>query len=208
MMENSGIYKIQSKIKPDRIYIGSAINISHRWSEHLWQLSKNKHHSIKLQRHYNKYGKNDLMFSILICCDKEDLIITEQFYLDSHKTYFNNYRTADSPLGYKHTEKAKKKMRDYNKRIGIKPPSPLGRKLSDETKKKLKEVQMRRWSNPEAHIKASEILKKRIISEQTRRKHSENKKGKPSWNKGIPNSEEAKEKMKIAWTNRKLKKIA
>ncbi len=27
----SGVYKIQSKIKPERIYIGSSVNINSRW---------------------------------------------------------------------------------------------------------------------------------------------------------------------------------
>ena len=52
----SGIYKIQSKCKPDRIYIGSAINIEGRKRAHFSRLKHGYHHSIKLQRHYDKYG--------------------------------------------------------------------------------------------------------------------------------------------------------
>jgi GIY-YIG catalytic domain. len=64
-MNTSGIYKIESKLKPERIYIGSAINIGQRWRVHLSDLRKQKHHSKKLQNHYNKYGEVDLSFSIL-----------------------------------------------------------------------------------------------------------------------------------------------
>jgi len=207
-MPISGVYKIQSIVNPERVYVGSAIDISHRWSEHLWQLKAKRHHSLKLQRHYDKYGKADLIFSIIIELPEDKILKAEQDFLDSLNPYFNIYIYAGSPRGYRHTEEAKKKMSHYNKVNGIIPPNAKGRKLSNETKKKLREVQIKRWSNPEAHIKASEILKKRIISEQTRKKHSENKKGKPAWNKGIPNSEEAKRKMRIAWINRKFKKIA
>lgn len=56
-MKISGIYKIQSKVKPERIYIGSAVNIRHRRNQHFSSLSLNNHHNKKLQYHYNKYGK-------------------------------------------------------------------------------------------------------------------------------------------------------
>ena len=35
IMAVSGIYKIESKIKPERCYIGSAVNINRRWNVHL-----------------------------------------------------------------------------------------------------------------------------------------------------------------------------
>jgi len=57
-MRVSGIYKIQSTIKHERIYIGSAIYIKSRWAMHRYQLRNNKHSSQKLQRHYNKYSES------------------------------------------------------------------------------------------------------------------------------------------------------
>ena len=76
-MKISGIYKIESKIKPERIYIGSAVNISRRWNWHYGALRNGRHHSLKLQRHYDKYGESDLQFIILLGCEKEDLIKIE-----------------------------------------------------------------------------------------------------------------------------------
>jgi hypothetical protein len=38
MIKNSGIYKIQSRIKPERIYIGSTIDFDLRKSQHLYDL--------------------------------------------------------------------------------------------------------------------------------------------------------------------------
>jgi len=76
-MKIAGIYKIQSTVKPDRFYIGSSVNISKRWSCHINDLRKNKHHSSKLQNHYNKYGESDLRFTIILGCEENDLLKTE-----------------------------------------------------------------------------------------------------------------------------------
>jgi GIY-YIG catalytic domain len=53
MKNQSGIYMIQSKIKPTYFYIGSAVNLTSRWHVHLWNLQRNSHHSVKLQNHVN-----------------------------------------------------------------------------------------------------------------------------------------------------------
>ena len=50
----SGIYKL---IVNDKFYIGSAKNIGIRLSKHILDLERNKHHSIYLQRSWNKYQK-------------------------------------------------------------------------------------------------------------------------------------------------------
>jgi group I intron endonuclease len=114
-MRISGIYQIQSKIKPERIYIGSAVDIGHRWNEHLRKLRNGKHINPKLQHHYNKYGKNDLIFSILIGCAKDDLITIEQFYIDSKKCWFNLCPKAGSSLGLKRSEESRKKRSEDSK---------------------------------------------------------------------------------------------
>ena len=116
----TGIYQIQSKIRPERIYIGSAINIHVRWNRHLNDLRNNRHHSSKLQNHYYKYGESDLQFSIIFRCGQKQLIMYEQHYLDLIHPFFNNRKKADSNLGMKYSEEHK-------------------RKISDETKKKISE---------------------------------------------------------------------
>ena len=110
-----GIYQIQSRIKPSRIYIGSAVNITKRWAQHLERLRKRIHHSRKLQRHYNKYGESDLMFSMVLTCDREHLIEHEQYFLDTLKPYFNTSPNAYSQLGLKHSEATKKKISEATK---------------------------------------------------------------------------------------------
>lgn len=105
----TGIYQIQSIVNPERIYIGSAVNINYRWTLHLSNLNLNKHHSPKLQNHYNKYGKDDLTFSIISEYDKEDLTQIEQYYL--YDTYFNICKVAGSCLGVKRSEETNNKHR-------------------------------------------------------------------------------------------------
>ncbi len=107
----SGIYKIQSKIHAERYYIGSAINIKRRWSEHRKNLKNNKHVNPKLQNSYNKYGKYDLDFMIIELCSPELLIQQEQYYINELKPWFNCSPTAGSQLGMKRSEESKAKMR-------------------------------------------------------------------------------------------------
>jgi group I intron endonuclease len=134
-MNNSGIYKIQSKIKPRRIYIGSAIDIKKRWWHHLSELRLNRHINRKLQGHFNKYGEIDLQFSILLGCDKEDLIKSEQFFIDILKPSFNICSKAGSLLGFKHSiEFCKKQSKNRKGRV-----SPMkGKHHSEESKTKMR----------------------------------------------------------------------
>lgn len=111
----TGIYKIQSIINPDRIYIGSAKDIDKRWREHKRDLLMNRHKSQKLQRHYNKYGELDFIYTILICCEIDELISKEQFFIDSLKPYFNTNIIANSPLGLKRSQETKDKISAKNK---------------------------------------------------------------------------------------------
>ena len=169
-MKISGIYKIESRKKPTRIYIGSSCNISKRWISHINRLRGYKHKNSKLQSHYNKYGEADLIFSILLGCDEEDLLKTEQYFIDFYKPWFNINILATSRfgakiseeskekirqvnIGRKHSPETKRKMSETHKRIGTKPPAPWGRipwnkgkiGVSDETSKKLSEAVTKIW---------------------------------------------------------------
>lgn len=153
-----GIYQIQSKVHPDRVYIGSAVNISNRWNQHLNRLRRGIHHSTKLQRHFNKYGESDLSFSVLIRCDKEQLLRYEQVYIDSYNPFFNGCKVAGSPLGYKHTDEFKHRCREN--KIGNK--YCLGREISEEHRLNLRI----------SHTGKQSPMKGK-------------KRDKPAWNKGL-----------------------
>lgn len=89
----SGIYKIQSIKKQDRIYIGMSKNICRRWNDHLYKLRKNEHYNWRLQEHYDEYGEDDLQFSIITGCDIKELKNIEQYYMDVYEPYFNQTKT-------------------------------------------------------------------------------------------------------------------
>jgi len=183
-MKISGIYKIQSIHNPERIYVGSAVNISQRWYVHLNDLRKDKHSSKKLQRHYNKYGESDLTFSILLGCEKDELVKKEQYFIDSYNPYFNSCIIAGSPLGFKHTKESRIKM--GISRLGNK--NSVGRKASPETLIKLSIAHSgKKFPN----------RKKRIQTEETKRKISEAK-------KGVPMKEDTKFKLSISHKGKKL----
>lgn len=206
------VYKIQSNIKPERIYIGSAASgFRHRKALHLYNLRHNNHHSKKLQNHFNKYGESDLVFSILICCEKENILDREQFFLDSIKPWFNNSKKAGNCLGVKHSLESRHNMSKSH--IGLirteshrrnNSIARMGIRLSDEHKQKLRLSTLGKKQSPETIArriasntgkKRSEEVKQkmrgRTISEESRKKLSESR-------KGIVFSKEHKERMSIA----------
>lgn len=101
-----GIYKIQNIIS-GKLYIGSSYNIRERLINHKSMLRCNKHHSIYLQNAYNKYGINNFIFEIIEECKLDELMIKEQYYIDSYEfNYLYNILPKSSP-GF--TKKHKRK---------------------------------------------------------------------------------------------------
>jgi len=174
-MKRSGIYKIQSIMHPERIYIGSAIDLKTRKATHFCNLKKGVHCSKKLQRHYNKYGRNDLIFSIIEPCFPVGLLAREQYYLDRLNPYFNTCKIAGNTLGSK---------------------------LSEETKIKISQALKGKKQSPrsaEARKNISDSLKGRIFSEEHKRKIGLASKGN-KYLLGHRHSEETK--LKISLTKR------
>ena len=113
----TGIYQIQSKVHPERIYVGSSINMSKRKEQHFRIITRGKHNP-KIQGHCKKYGIDDLIFEIIEEFDfisKEHLLDREQFYLDTLKPWFNVCTKADSPLGVVVSDETRKKLSESHK---------------------------------------------------------------------------------------------
>jgi len=91
LKNKSGIYKLQSKLFPDRIYIGSSENL---------QLRKITHRHIRkaqnpyLKKHIKKYGSEDLEFIVIELCDHYYLMEREQYYISELNPYFNIHKFA------------------------------------------------------------------------------------------------------------------
>lgn len=58
------VYKITNTIT-NISYIGSSINATSRFKQHIGDLRLNKHHNIYLQRAFNKYGESSFILEIL-----------------------------------------------------------------------------------------------------------------------------------------------
>lgn len=142
----SGIYIISNDID-NRIYIGSAVSFRNRYAVHKRCMKYGNHGNSKLMNFAKKYGMDKLTFSPVFACEKQDLLKYEQEYLDKLQPFdengFNILRVAGAPIGYKHTEESKVKMRNKEKRI-----------VSDEEKKRLSEMKK--------GIPRSEITKQKL----------------------------------------------
>lgn len=130
----SGIYKILC-LTNGKFYIGSSVNMYQRKIVHFDKLRKNKHDNVLLQRAFNKYGESVFIFEVVeYVLDKNILTKREQYYIDLYnacdcKIGFNICPTANSMLGFKHSEETKKNFSIQRK--GKNNPN-FGKKLSQK----------------------------------------------------------------------------
>ena len=122
----SCIYKIENTVN-GKCYIGSAVNFLGRRRAHRSVLGKNKHHSEKLQRAWNKYGSDVFVFVILeVVADARSLISREQHWIDSVKPDYNILKFAGSRLGMRHSKVTKEKMSDLRRGKPLLPTHRAG----------------------------------------------------------------------------------
>jgi group I intron endonuclease len=190
----TGIYKIVSKVHPDRIYVGSAIKFNVRFNEHRCLLKKDRHHSPKLQCHFNKYGMDDFVFEVIESFEfisKEHLLLREQYYIDLFKPWFNINLKAESRMGVKMTEEQKANWHETHACLIGRIPWNKGLKNC--------------WDE-ETLSKITHKGRKQSVEEKEMR--SVIMKGKNTWMNGRPNcmkgkkhSEKARANMKEGWKN-------
>jgi group I intron endonuclease len=150
----SGIYKL---IINNKFYIGSAKNIGIRLSKHLLDLERGSHHSIYLQRAWDKY--QTINIEVIELCN--NLIEKEQYYLDILKPQYNLCSVAKNCSGINRTEKHKNKISQHHKN---------NKEYWEEIYKnrKIKHTQ-------ETKNKISEKSKGKVFSKETRLKLSKAK---------------------------------
>lgn len=158
MSKISGIYEIRNIITGDR-YIGSSIDIFHRFNEHRRFLKQNKHHSIILQNSYNKYGLSNYRFSVICKCDPSLRLHLEQCYLDSVKPYYNISKSSTAPMQGRFHSDATKLL--FKKRIQKKGKDhhSFGTKWTEEMREHFIKIRTGEKRNQDFKDKISSINK-------------------------------------------------
>jgi len=111
LSQMAGVYMLLNRTN-GKCYIGSSNNLGKRIMQHIKGYKSN----ILLKRAIRLYGLGCFSLIILTIChpDPIALIAAEQLAFDQFKPAYNIYLVAGSPLGYKHTEEAKKKISQAN----------------------------------------------------------------------------------------------
>lgn len=166
---NAGVYKIENRVN-GKLYIGSSCKLRVRRNEHFNALRKGNHSNRKLQRAFDKYGEDNLVFVPIVFCDEGLLIIYEQALIDRYDSVESGYNiiptAGKTRLGSEHTEQTKNKMSRSHK---AKKKSKAHRKAMSEARKGIK---TRGWSEEakEQHKITQKESKKRL----GREKHNDN----------------------------------
>lgn len=174
----SGIYVIRHR-ESGKQYVGSSRDIERRWELHRGSLRRGDHHSILLQRAFNKYGFAAFEFAIVeIVHADDDLLTREQAWIDTASEY-NICRVAGRRDGTKWSDESKARKSEQHKKIGISPQCRAAQSQSitveqrREWQKKATESRYRngnarpsvRWKNtPEnraAHIAKLAVLNRK-----------------------------------------------
>lgn len=80
-----------------KLYIGSTTKAKNRKAEHIRALRAGGHHSIKLQRAWNKYGEDSFCFETVESDIPYELLLDrEQFWIDSYESFENGYNSRES----------------------------------------------------------------------------------------------------------------
>ncbi|HLX53521.1 MAG TPA: GIY-YIG nuclease family protein [Aquella sp.] len=132
---NRGIYLIRSLCN-NRYYIGSSNTIAQRRGTHLTALRANTHKNIHLQRIYNKYGEDNLIFEIILYCEKDFGIEMEGKLIRFCKQQDKNncINISLDPVNHTVSEETRKKMSDAQK----------GKKRSPEAIERIRQTQLNR----------------------------------------------------------------
>lgn len=94
----SGIYQFKNLITNQR-YIGQSVDIEDRYIKHIRLLELGIHHSIKLQKAWDKYGKENFTHSILIECPTDELLKQEEYYVRKYNSYIDGYNMKMGGIG-------------------------------------------------------------------------------------------------------------
>ncbi|PQE22330.1 GIY-YIG endonuclease (mitochondrion) protein [Rutstroemia sp. NJR-2017a BBW] len=91
---------------------GSSINLRRRFKEYFNVNHLIRNNDLVICAALLKYGYSQFTVEIIEYCDRSNVLLREQYYLDLFKPEYNLLKIAGSNLGYIHTENTLAKMRD------------------------------------------------------------------------------------------------
>lgn len=207
-----GIYRIVNKVN-GKCYVGQAGCIEERIERH-WSLLERSKDVRFLQNAYNKYGKDNFYYEVLEECTIDKLDDKEIYWISYYKSNNRKYgynltEGGSGSRGYKWSEESRKKLSESckgrivseetkskisksligNQRSKGNTSVWKGKHLPEETRKKISES----LRNPTDDIRKrmSNAQKNRFnkqgVSEETKKKMSDSRKGKFVGRKHINN---------------------
>ncbi len=102
------VYKITNNID-GKFYIGSTNNLIKRYYTHIYDIRSGRNTCVKLIRAVNKHGEDNFKFEMVCECPTNEIIKTEQQYIDNLEPHYNIAKIAGSNIGIKRTEEVKYK---------------------------------------------------------------------------------------------------
>jgi len=191
----SGVYAIVC-LQSGRRYVGSSVNIRRRIRQHIARLSAGNHHSVALQRAWDKYGHDQFQMKILGLCGPDHLIACEQNHMDQGSEY-NTSKVAGRTEGVKASPETRAKLSALFKGRRLteaQREARRGRRHSAETIEKMRMAHAGNQyaagtpKSPEHRAKIGQKSRGRPLSEESRQKIAEKARGRPV-------SEDARAKM-------------
>lgn len=201
----TGIYKITSPT--GKIYIGQSVDIEQRF--YSYRKGKNYRTQARLRSSIEKHGIEAHLFEVIHLCHITELNSKERYYQDlfdvlgpnglNCKLQEGNGKTGKNSI--ESNEKRSRSMQGKNKR-----PRPdvsernkvvhKGKVISEEHKQQNREKLKGKIFSDDRNKKVSEAMKGKPKSEEHKAKIALANAGKPTWNKGVPRTEETKQKIR------------
>lgn len=105
-----GVYRWINNVNGNT-YIGSSAYLGNRLGNY-FSINYISRSNMLISKALIKYGYSNFTLEILEYCDRKDVLVREQYYLDLCKPEYNILMVAGSNLGYIHSENTLAKMRE------------------------------------------------------------------------------------------------